>query len=104
MNRDRRRSSIHDITSIAAGGAGGNMPSPKSNNNAPQMKLPAQAPVPGVAVYGQMQPVGHMGHPVPGQLVAPAVGTPIMFPSPPGHPPYAMPIAYPPPPNMHQHR
>ncbi|KAJ3697041.1 hypothetical protein LUZ61_000746 [Rhynchospora tenuis] len=104
MNRDRRRSSIHDITSVGAGAAGGDMPSPKGNNTVPQIKLPAQAPVPGVAVFGQMQPaVGHVGHPVPGQLAAPAVGTPVMFPPPPGHPPYAMPVAYPPPPpNMHR--
>ncbi|CAL9128990.1 unnamed protein product [Musa textilis] len=100
MNRDRRRSSIHDITSVN----GVDVSSPQgpitgqANSNpaavGSTMKHPSQANVTGVAMYGP--PVGH---PVTGHVVS-AVGTPVMLP--PGHAPYVMPVAYPvPPPSMH---
>ncbi|XP_020265048.1 transcription factor SRM1-like [Asparagus officinalis] len=109
MNKDRRRSSIHDITMVN----GGDVASPQgpitgqSNGNPPalaassSMKHPSQHPqhppaMPGVGMYGPP-----MGHPVTGHMVS-AVGTPVMLP-PHGHPPYVMPVAYPvPPSSMHQ--
>ncbi|WOL17544.1 transcription factor DIVARICATA-like [Canna indica] len=99
MNRDRRRSSIHDITSVngvdvsspqgpITGQANGNIVAVGSAH-------PSQANMPGVPMYGP--PVGH---PVTGHMAS-AVGTPVMLP--PGHAPYVMPVAYPvPPPSMHQ--
>ncbi|KAG6469057.1 transcription factor MYBS1-like isoform X2 [Zingiber officinale] len=95
-NRDRRRSSIHDITS--ANGAVDDAPSsPQGAAASPMKHRHSLANVPGMAVYGP--PVGH---PISGHMVT-AVGTPVMLP-PPGHaPPYVVPVAYPvPPPPMHQ--
>uniref|UniRef100_A0ACD5TU31 Uncharacterized protein n=2 Tax=Avena sativa TaxID=4498 RepID=A0ACD5TU31_AVESA len=95
INRDRRRSSIHDITSINAG----------------EVVLPQQPPITGTGIMkhpGAMPGMGMyggapMGHPVAGHHMVPAaaVGTPVMFP--PGHSPYVMPVGYPAPQaKMHQ--
>ncbi|KAL9231554.1 hypothetical protein vseg_006772 [Gypsophila vaccaria] len=123
MNRDRRRSSIHDITSVNGGGLSTNQaPITGQQNPAPTQavggavagtpgKHRAHATVngaPNLGMYGTQ-----MGHPVSGApVVAPlmpghmgsAVGTPLMLP-PPGHhhPHYAVPMAYPmAPPPMHR--
>ncbi|KAF6143795.1 hypothetical protein GIB67_016716 [Kingdonia uniflora] len=118
MNRDRRRSSIHDITSI--NGSNNNDVSPSQGppitghqNNAntsmvnsvagvPSVKHHHRIPqvnLPGVAMYG-----APMGQPVtgPAHMVS-AVGTPVMLPpGPHHHPPYVVPVAYPVvPPTMH---
>lgn len=108
MNRDRRRSSIHDITVVNGGEASPQGPiTGQSNGNPPalvgssSMKHPPQHPqhpptMPGVGMYGPP-----MGHPVTGHMVS-AVGTPVMLP-PHGHAPYVMPVAYPVlPSTMHQ--
>ncbi|PKA66448.1 Transcription factor DIVARICATA [Apostasia shenzhenica] len=79
MNKDRRRSSIHDITSISSGdssvpqmpitGQGGNAAAGSSKSN----KLQSPPPVAtGISIYGSTT----MGQPVGGPLV-PAVGTPV---------------------------
>ncbi|GJN40335.1 hypothetical protein PR202_gb29540 [Eleusine coracana subsp. coracana] len=106
MNRDRRRSSIHDITSVNAGdvaAAGG--VAPITGGPAGAMAPMGikhhhhHGPPPPMGMYGHAP----MGHPVAaGHMVAPAaVGTPVMFP--PGHAPYVMPVGYPAPPaKMHQ--
>lgn len=82
MNRDRRRSSIHDITSINNGNVSssqrpitgqGNSLSPgtsKPSNKASHVAPPAH----GIAMYGSA-----IGHPLAGSLV-PAVGTPVAVP------------------------
>lgn len=116
MNRDRRRSSIHDITSVNNGDVSAHHQAPitgqqQANTNPPgAATLPMEASVkhrsqphlPGLGMYGA--PVGHpiaaLGH------MASAVGTPVMLPPghhPHPHPPYAVPVAYPmaPPPTMH---
>ncbi|PKA61497.1 Transcription factor DIVARICATA [Apostasia shenzhenica] len=102
MNRDRRRSSIHDITNVN----GGDVPSSQGPitgqvNGSPtatigsSMKHP---PPPNMPTIGMYRPP--MGHPVPSHMVS-AVGTPVMLP--PGHSPYVMPVAYPVPSStMHQ--
>ncbi|KAF8407858.1 hypothetical protein HHK36_006995 [Tetracentron sinense] len=99
MNRDRRRSSIHDITSLNSG----DVSSPQFNTTAPAIgpSMNHRSPrpnIPGVGMYGPP-----IGQPVaaPGHMVS-AVGTPVMLPS--GHhPPYVVPVAYPVvPPTMHQ--
>jgi SHAQKYF class myb-like DNA-binding protein len=118
MNRDRRRSSIHDITSVNNGDAtpshhhhhppitgqqpnNMNMSSPTAigttvKHNRAQPHMP-----PGLGMYGT--PVGHPVAAPPGHIAS-AVGTPVMLP--PGHhphPAYVVPVAYPmPPPPMHQ--
>ncbi|KAK4749004.1 hypothetical protein SAY87_026453 [Trapa incisa] len=116
MNRDRRRSSIHDITSVNNGDVAAPQPpitGQQSNTNptspalaGPHLKHRNQPLMSGIGMYG-----APMGHPVsaPGHMAS-AVGTPVMLP--PGHhahhPPYALPMAYPmpplppPPPPMHQ--
>lgn len=105
MNRDRRRSSIHDITSVTAGElaaqqgpiTGHATGSPATALGPGAMKHPGAGPppMPGVGMYG-----APMGHPVPGHMVSAAVGTPVMFP--PGHAPYVVPVGYPAPPaKMH---
>ncbi|XP_042444269.1 transcription factor MYBS1-like [Zingiber officinale] len=94
MNRDRRRSSIHDITS-ANGVDASSPPAPISGQSnadstvvASPVKHPLQANVPGMAVFG---------HPISAHTVT-AVGTPVML-----APSYVMPVAYPvPPPSMHR--
>ncbi|KAI4319193.1 hypothetical protein MLD38_032823 [Melastoma candidum] len=108
MNRDRRRSSIHDITSVTNGDAAaaqtpitgqqGNAVSPPSvAATGPSLKVRPPAHMPGVGMYGA--PVGHPVAAPPGHLAS-AIGTPVMLP-PPGHhphPPYVVPVAYPVPP------
>ncbi|KAG9143827.1 hypothetical protein Leryth_011489 [Lithospermum erythrorhizon] len=104
MSRDRRRSSIHDITNVNTGGT--------SANQAPitgqQSTNPSAAPVVGSAATLKhrnspiMHGAGMYGGPAVGHPVA-AFGTPFMMP--PGHhPSYVLPVSYPmaPPPLMHQ--
>nr|GMC69454.1 transcription factor DIVARICATA-like [Ipomoea batatas]GMC73871.1 transcription factor DIVARICATA-like [Ipomoea batatas] len=117
MNRDRRRSSIHDITSVNGGDVAaahqppitGQQVNPTPSNVAaalgPAAKHRNQAnPHGGLGMYG-----APLGHPVPAPPghIASAVGTPVMLPPGVGHhPPYMLPLAYPiappQPPNMHQ--
>lgn len=113
MNRDRRRSSIHDITSVNNGDVVSSHQAPITGQqtNAPTSAAAAAAPGPvmkhraqqtmhGLGVYGA--PIGHPVAAPPGHIAS-AVGTPVMLPH--GHhPPYVMPVAYPmaPPPPMHQ--
>ncbi|KAL4280175.1 hypothetical protein GQ457_03G012850 [Hibiscus cannabinus] len=110
MNRDRRRSSIHDITSVNNGDVSHQTPitGQQANTNptggvamGQSVKHRAQPHLPGIGMYGA--PVGHpiaaTGH------MGSAVGTPVMLP--PGHhphsPSYIVPVAYPmAPPPMHQ--
>ncbi|KAL0409104.1 UNVERIFIED_CONTAM: Transcription factor SRM1 [Sesamum radiatum] len=88
MNKDRRRSSIHDITSVNSGdvsvpqgpitgqtnGSAVAGPSGKSNKSLPQTPVAA----PGVAMYGPPT----IGQPIGGPLVS-AVGTPVNLQPPP---------------------
>ncbi|XP_047333277.1 transcription factor MYBS1 [Impatiens glandulifera] len=126
MNRDRRRSSIHDITSVNGGADVSSSSSSIGQQQQQQQQPPitGQHPQPNGGLIGQQQsmmmkhrpPHQHgmpggmgmygapMGHPVaapPGHMAS-AVGTPVMIP--PGHhPQYIMPVAYPmAPPKMHQ--
>ncbi|PIN21724.1 Zuotin [Handroanthus impetiginosus] len=92
MNKDRRRSSIHDITSVNSGdisvpqgpitgqtnGSAVGGPSAKSNKQPPQ--------APGVSMYGAPT----IGQPIGGPLVS-AVGTPVNLPPQP-HVAYGAPI------------
>ncbi|KAK7273975.1 hypothetical protein RIF29_15044 [Crotalaria pallida] len=92
INKDRRRSSIHDITSVDNGdvsapqvpitgqtnGSAGN--SGKSGKQAP----PATTGVPGVGIYAAPT----IGQPIGGPLVS-AVGTPVNLPAP-GHMAYGV--------------
>ncbi|KAA8541170.1 hypothetical protein F0562_025223 [Nyssa sinensis] len=108
MNRDRRRSSIHDITSLNNGdvvpitGQQQSNPSPSNAVAAigPPVKHHRSHPnMPSLGMYGA--PIGHpVAAAAPGHMAS-AVGTPVMLP--PGHhPPYVVPVAYPmPPPAMH---
>lgn len=112
MNRDRRRSSIHDITSISMGNDISSSPSaqqPPPITGQQQMNPTSNAMKHhNMQIYG----TGHapMGHPVPSSahIAHPAVvGTPVMMA--PGHhhhlPPYVLPVAYPmPPPAPPQHQ
>ena len=102
--KDKRRSSIHDITSVTAGevAAAG---APITGGPAAAGAMPMgpagmkhHHPGPPMGMYGHAP----MGHPVAGHMVAPAaVGTPVMFPQ--GHSPYVVPVGYPAPPaKMHQ--
>ncbi|KAH7549303.1 hypothetical protein ACOSP7_025970 [Xanthoceras sorbifolium] len=124
MNRDRRRSSIHDITSINngemssqqapitgqqaninnPGGGGGGGSGSGGGTMGASVKHRAAQPhhmAPGVSMYG-----APVGHPIVGSphMVGSAVGTPVMLP--PAHhphPPYVLPVAYPMAPHtMHQ--
>lgn len=96
MNRDRRRSSIHDITSVN----GGDVSSPQ----APITGQQTNPNLPGVHPIGQsVKPRTHPSMPGMAIYGPPAVGTPVMVPH--GHhPPYVVPMAYPPvpPPTMRQ--
>lgn len=84
MNRDRRRSSIHDITSVN----GGDVSSPQCPLSTGQ----------GNANFSAAGPP--LGHPVAPHMAS-AVGTPVMLP--PQHVPYFTPAAYPVTPTaMHQ--
>lgn len=88
MNKDRRRSSIHDITSVASGdislpqgpitgqanGSSAGGPSGKPNKTLPQAPVAA----PGVSMY---MPPPTIGQPIGGPLVS-AVGTPVNLPPP----------------------
>lgn len=113
MNRDRRRTSIHDITSVnngdvsshqmpITGQSGGANPPNGSTVGAPMKHRPHQPTMPpGMGMYGA--PMGHPVAAAPGHMPS-AVGTPVMMPHGHHHPPYVMPVAYPmaPPPTMHQ--
>ncbi|KAL1566421.1 transcription factor MYBS1-like [Salvia divinorum] len=106
MNRDRRRSSIHDITSV-----NGDIPSSAhlpplitSQHNHPPpatMKHHQRPNMHGLGMYSGA-PVGQPVAVPPGRHMASAVGTPVMMP--PGHhhlhhhPPYALPVGCPMPP------
>ncbi|XAR51276.1 hypothetical protein NMG60_11005865 [Bertholletia excelsa] len=112
MNRDRRRSSIHDITSVNSSDISAHQAPitgqpPTAANPAttvaigPPAKHRAPPNMPSLGMYGGAP----MGQPVatPAHMAA-AVGTPVMLPPPPGHhhPPYVLPLAYPmAPPTMH---
>ncbi|KAG5010365.1 hypothetical protein AAZX31_07G162900 [Glycine max] len=86
MNKDRRRSSIHDITSVINGdisapqgpitgqtnGSAGN-----STAKAAKTDTPASTGVPGVGIYAAPT----IGQPIGGPLVS-AVGTPVNLPAP----------------------
>uniref|UniRef100_A0A1D1XLI1 Transcription factor MYBS1 n=1 Tax=Anthurium amnicola TaxID=1678845 RepID=A0A1D1XLI1_9ARAE len=98
MNRDRRRASIHDITSVRNGDVSSPQ-APITGQMSPAVGPPVPHPahphpaMPAMAMYGPA-----VGQPATGHIVS-AVGTPIMRP---GHPPYVIPVAYPvPPPPMH---
>ncbi|GFS40747.1 duplicated homeodomain-like superfamily protein [Actinidia rufa] len=117
INRDRRRSSIHDITSVNSGDASAHQPPPITGQQPNPTSTVAAAigpppppgkhriPVPppphmaGLGMYGT--PVGHPMA-APSHHMASAVGTPVMLP--PGHHhPYVVPVAYPmAPQTMHQ--
>ncbi|XP_042502630.1 transcription factor SRM1-like [Macadamia integrifolia] len=86
MNKDRRRSSIHDITSVGNGEVSapqgpitGQTNGSSAGASDKSSKIPHQAPAgaPGVGVYGTT-----IGQPVGGPLVS-AVGTPVNFAGPP---------------------
>ncbi|CAN6717562.1 unnamed protein product [Malus baccata var. baccata] len=120
MNRDRRRSSIHDITSVNHGDVSSHQQPPitgqQTSTYAPtaattigvgvgpqSVKHRPQPHIAGLGMYG-----APMGHPVsapPGHMAS-AVGTPVMLPPghhPHAHPPYVVPVAYPMAhPTMHQ--
>ncbi|WVZ87685.1 hypothetical protein U9M48_034286 [Paspalum notatum var. saurae] len=95
MNRERRRSSIHDITSVNNGDASaaqvpitgqtnGQAANPGKPSNSKQSPQPSNTP-PGVDAYGTT-----IGQPVGGPLVS-AVGTPVTLPVPaPPHLAYGM--------------
>ncbi|KAL6844361.1 hypothetical protein ACP4OV_026034 [Aristida adscensionis] len=92
MNRERRRSSIHDITSVNNGDAAAQGPITGQTNgqaanpgkSSKQSPQPASTP-PGVDAYGTT-----IGQPVGGPLVS-AVGTPVTLPVPaPPHMAYGM--------------
>ncbi|CAA6665286.1 unnamed protein product [Spirodela intermedia] len=103
MNRDRRRASIHDITSVNNGDvASPHVPITGQMNPAmvaavgQAMKHPGHPhpTMPAMGIYGPA-----VGQPTTGHMMS-AVGTPVMRPS--GHPSYVIPVAYPvPPPTMH---
>ncbi|CAM8977118.1 unnamed protein product [Rhodiola kirilowii] len=106
MNRDRRRSSIHDITSVNNGDISTHQPpitgqaGSTNPNGVPAGPVKHRPPgsMPEMGMYGA--PVGQVvGAPV-GHVAA--VGTPVMMP--PGHhPPYVVPVPYPVAPQpMHQ--
>ncbi|XP_057479423.1 transcription factor MYBS1-like [Actinidia eriantha] len=104
INRDRRRSSIHDITSVNGGDASAHQPPPitgqQPNSTSAMAAIgPPQPHMAGLGMYG-----APVGHPVAASShhMASAVGTPVMLP--PGHHhPYVVPVAYPmAPPTMHQ--
>ncbi|CAN7141527.1 unnamed protein product [Brassica rapa subsp. narinosa] len=94
MNKDRRRSSIHDITSVGDADVStpqGPITGQNQNNNTnntgsaavvgggnKSAKQPASQPTPGPPMYGTPT----IGQPVSGPLVS-AVGTPVNLPAPP---------------------
>lgn len=122
INKDRRRSSIHDITSVnsrdvstAQGPITGQANSPTGAAvRSPKLHQPAAGPT-GIGMYGTTT----IGQPVGGPLVS-AVGTPVTLPAPsqvaygmrapvpgaivPGAPVNPAPMAYPPMPQTNGHR
>lgn len=86
MNKDRRRSSIHDITSVGNGDisapqgpiTGQTNGSPAGGSSGKSTKQPPQPPSghPGVGMYGAPT----IGQPIGGPLVS-AVGTPVNLPT-----------------------
>ncbi|CBI15416.3 unnamed protein product, partial [Vitis vinifera] len=115
MNRDRRRSSIHDITSVNNGDVStpqapitgqqgnGNPASAAAAGVGPPLKHHrAQPSMPAGALGMYGTPMGHPVAAPPGHMAS-AVGTPVMLPPGPHAPPYVVPVAYPmAPPPMHQ--
>lgn len=115
MNRDRRRSSIHDITSVNNGDVStpqapitgqqgnGNPASAAAAGVGPPLKHHrAQPGMPAGALGMYGTPMGHPVAAPPGHMAS-AVGTPVMLPPGPHAPPYVVPVAYPmAPPPMHQ--
>ncbi|KAJ4973279.1 hypothetical protein NE237_006453 [Protea cynaroides] len=84
MNKDRRRSSIHDITSVGNDIAAPQAPITGQTNGSnagtsgkSSKTPPAPAGAPGVGVYGTT-----IGQPIGGPLIS-AVGTPLNLPGPP---------------------
>ncbi|KAK4348151.1 hypothetical protein RND71_034490 [Anisodus tanguticus] len=86
MNRDRRRSSIHDITSVNTGEVSvpqgpitgqTNGSSAGSSSKPSKQPTPAPAAPPGVSIYGATS----IGQPIGGPFVS-AVGTPVNLPPP----------------------
>ncbi|KAJ4832285.1 hypothetical protein Tsubulata_012234 [Turnera subulata] len=86
MNKDRRRSSIHDITSVGNGDIAvsqgpitGQTNGSSTGTSGKAVKQPPQHPAgpPGVAMYGPPT----IGQPIGGPLVS-AVGTPVNLPAP----------------------
>lgn len=118
MNKDRRRSSIHDITSVdngdlssSQGPITGQTNAPATSTGKPSKPTLQQPPGPaGVGVYGTPT----IGQPIGGPLVS-AVGTPVNMPAPP-HLAYPVrapvpgtivpgaPVTYPMPPHTAAHR
>lgn len=108
MNRDRRRSSIHDITSVNNGDVATNQAPITGQHNTSTIPSSVGQSVkhrthqphmpPGLGMYGA--PVGHPVAAPPGHMGS-AVGTPVMLPPGPHphphhpHPPYVVPLAYP---------
>lgn len=87
MNKDRRRSSIHDITSVGngdvsapqgpiTGQTNGSAPGASSGKPTKQTPQPPAGPA-GVGMYGSTT----IGQPIGGPLVS-AVGTPVNLPAP----------------------
>lgn len=110
MNRDRRRSSIHDITSLNGDVSSTHQPPITGQQVHPPPPVPVmkhhRPNVHGLGMYGGAP----MGQPVAtpaGGHIASAVGTPVMMaPGHHHHPHYVLPVAYPmppppPPPPMH---
>eukprot|EP00252_Welwitschia_mirabilis_P012223 TRINITY_DN27159_c0_g1_i1.p1 TRINITY_DN27159_c0_g1~~TRINITY_DN27159_c0_g1_i1.p1 ORF type:complete len:284 (-),score=67.73 TRINITY_DN27159_c0_g1_i1:562-1413(-) len=101
VNRDRRRSSIHDITSVNSTDASPQQ-TPITGQGTQSADAASQPPIhssqaglQSVSMYGPT-----VGQPMTGPIGS-AVGTPVMLP--PGHAPPYMPVAYPmPQPNMHR--
>ncbi|GFS42532.1 duplicated homeodomain-like superfamily protein [Actinidia rufa] len=95
INRDRRRSSIHDITNVNGRDASAHQPSPitgqQPNSTSAMASIGPPPPyMAGLGMYG-----APVGHPVAASShhMASAVGTPVMLP--PGHHnPYVVPVAY----------
>ncbi|XP_060195602.1 transcription factor SRM1 [Lycium barbarum] len=87
MNRDRRRSSIHDITSVNTGevsvpqgpitGQTNGSSAGSSSSKPSKQPTPAPAAPPGVSIYGATS----IGQPIGGAFVS-AVGTPVNLPPP----------------------
>ncbi|WCJ38990.1 Duplicated homeodomain-like superfamily protein [Euphorbia peplus] len=95
MNKDRRRSSIHDITSVGNGDVaspqgpitGQTNGSSAGGPSAKAAKQPTQHPVGSPSIGMYCPPT--MGQPIGGPLVS-AVGTPVSLPGPGGHMAYGV--------------